>query len=86
MANDRIKIPRFLEGEELPAGYFDPVDPYSDPPKSQYDLKALIQYAREHGKNVVDLSKEEVKPFRIAVSVEEGIIDEEQKTVHGQYK
>ena len=65
MNSDDFQVPKFLESEELPAGYYDPVDPYSDPPKSQYNLKALVNYAKEQGKNVVELSKEEVKPFKI---------------------
>ena len=33
-----IPIPKFLEGEELPPGYFCPPDPYSNPPSSRYDM------------------------------------------------
>ena len=60
-----IKIPRFLEGEQLPAGYFDPPDPYSNPPKSQYNLRAMVNYALQNGKKITELSKEEVRPFLI---------------------
>lgn len=60
-----IKLPKFLEGEELPEGYYDPPDPYREPPKSRYDLRAMIRYAREAGKEVVELTKEEANQFLI---------------------
>ncbi len=61
-----IKIPKFLSEEELPSGYFDSPDPYKDPPSSKYNLRAMVNYALKNGKNVTDLTKEEVKPFLIA--------------------
>ncbi len=60
---DIVRIPKFLEGETLPAGYFEAPDPYSNPPKSQYNIRAMVNYARKQGKQVTDLSKEEVEPF-----------------------
>ncbi len=60
-----IKLPKFLEGEELPEGYYDPPDPHREPPKSRYDLRAMIRYAREAGKEVVELTKEEANQFLI---------------------
>lgn len=58
-----IKIPRFLEGEPLPVGYYDPPNPYANPPKSKYNFRAMVNYAQSKGKKVTDLSKEEVRPF-----------------------
>ena len=58
-----IKIPRFMEGEALPAGYFDAPDPYSNPPKARYNIRAMVNYALKQGKQVTELSKEEVEPF-----------------------
>ena len=58
-----VRIPKFLEGETLPAGYYEAPDPYSNPPKSQYNIRAMVNYARKQGKQVTDLSKEEVEPF-----------------------
>ena len=60
-----IKIPKFLEGESLPHGYFDSPDPYKNPPKSKYNMRAMVNYALKNGKNVTDLTKDEVKPFLI---------------------
>ncbi len=65
-SNDMIRPPKFLEGEELPVGYYDPPDPYQDPPKSKYDLRAMIEYAQKEGKRVTDLTKEEAKAFLIS--------------------
>ena len=61
---NEFTLPKFLEGEPLPPGYFEPVDPYSDPPECNIDLGALMRYADENGKRVVDLTKEEVAQFR----------------------
>ena len=60
---DIVRIPKFLEGETLPAGYYEAPDPYSNPPKSQYNIRAMVNYARKQGNQVTDLSKEEVEPF-----------------------
>lgn len=59
-----ISLPRFLEGEPLPHGYFDPPDPYSDPPLCNIDLGALMKYARTQGKKCWDLTKEEFAQFK----------------------
>ncbi|MBQ6257242.1 MAG: hypothetical protein IJJ60_11685 [Clostridia bacterium] len=60
-----VRIPRFLEGEPLPAGYFDPPNPYADPPVSKYNLRAMVNYALRTGKKVTDLTKEEADQFLI---------------------
>lgn len=60
-----IRVPLFMEGEELPPGYFDSPDPCKNPPKSKYNMRAMVNYALKSGKNVTDLTKEEVKPFLI---------------------
>ncbi len=60
-----IRIPDFLSGEELPPGYFDSPNPYEDPPLTKYNLRAMVNYALQNGRDVTDLTKEEVKPFMI---------------------
>ena len=60
-----IRIPKFLEGEELPSGYFDSPDPYSNPPSSRYNVRAMVNWALKNGKKVTDLTKEEAERFRI---------------------
>ncbi len=57
------RIPAFLEGEPLPPGYFDPVNPYKDAPSRKIRLGALVAYAKKNGKTMWDLTKEEVKRF-----------------------
>ena len=60
-------IPKFLEGEPLPQGYFDEPDPYSVHPSCKIDLHALGKYVKETGKKSGwDLSKEEIKMFESA--------------------
>jgi hypothetical protein len=61
--NDYIKIPKFLEGEPLPKGYFEAPNPYAAPPTRKVKLGELVKYARDNGKKVFDLTKEEVSMF-----------------------
>ena len=63
---DIVRIPKFLEGETLPAGYFESPDPYANPPKSQYNIRAMVNYALKHGKQVTELTKEEARQFLLA--------------------
>ena len=57
------RVPKFLEGEPLPIGYFDPPNPYVSAPTRKVNLSALVAYARKNGKNCWELTKEEVKQF-----------------------
>ena len=58
-------LPTFLEGEPLPAGYYDQPNPYVNAPSCHVDLPALAQYAKNTGKKLCELSKEEVRKFAI---------------------
>ncbi|MBO4474296.1 MAG: hypothetical protein IK020_02335 [Clostridiales bacterium] len=58
-----MPLPKFLEGEKLPVGYFDPPDPYVSAPSCNVDLPALARYAKSVGKKLTELTKEEVKQF-----------------------
>ena len=58
-----VKIPKFMEGEALPEGYYDAPNPYANPPAALYNVRAMVNYALEHGKTVTDLTKEEAKQF-----------------------
>ena len=60
-----IRIPKFLEGEELSSGYFDSPNPYGNPPESEYNIREMVNWAMENGKNVVDITKEEAGRFLI---------------------
>ena len=61
-----VKVPKFMEGDTLPEGYYSVPDPYSDPPDSKYNLRAMVNYARENRKKVADLTKEEAEMFIIS--------------------
>ena len=56
-------LPKFLEGEQLPHGYYDPPDPYGNPPTRKVNLGAMLNYARKKGKRCWNLTKEEVQMF-----------------------
>ncbi len=60
-----VCIPKFLEGEPLPAGYNDSPNPYVNPPATKYNLRALVNYALKAGKKVTELTKEEANQFLI---------------------
>ena len=56
-------LPKFLEGEVLPQGYFEPPNPYKEPPTRKINLGELVAYARKNGKKCWDLTKEEIQQF-----------------------
>lgn len=58
-----MELPKFLEGEPLPAGYYDEPDPYESAPSCNIDLPALSKYARSIDKRITDLTKDEVRRF-----------------------
>ena len=60
-----IKVPKFLEGEKLPDSYFQAPNPYVESPNSKYNLRAMVNYALKHNKEVVDLTKEEAESFLV---------------------
>lgn len=57
------RIPKFLEGETLPDGYFEPVNPYVSAPSRKIRVGDLVAYMKKHGKTMWDLTKEEIKMF-----------------------
>jgi hypothetical protein len=62
--SDRLKVPLFMEGVELPDSFYDPPDPYTMyTPLVKFDLPALSRYARSAGKEIVDITKEEFQLF-----------------------
>ena len=58
-----VKIPKFMEDDTLPEGYNSALDPYSEPPVSKYNLRAMVNYALSHCKKVTDLTKQEAELF-----------------------
>lgn len=57
-------IPKFLEGEPLPPGYFEAPDPFRELVHGNVNLLELSRYAIRNNKRLVDLTKEEVAKFR----------------------
>ena len=64
--------PKFLDGVELPATYYQSPDPYNDAPDCEISLLALSKYVRSRNKRVTDLSCDEVLQFRTPVDEEQG--------------
>lgn len=64
--------PKFLDGVELPAIYYQSPDPYNDAPDCEISLLALSKYVRSRNKRITDLSCEEVLQFRTPVDEEQG--------------
>ena len=64
--------PKFLDGIELPASYYQSPDPYNDSPDCEISLLALSRYTRSRNKRIIDLSCEEVLQFRTPVDEEQG--------------
>ena len=56
-------LPRFIQESEIPKGYYDEINPYANPEPSFIDLPALVAFAKENGKDVAELSYDEVKQF-----------------------
>ena len=64
--------PKFLDGVELPATYYQSPDPYNDAPDCEISLLALSKYVRSRNKRITDLSCDEVLQFRTPVDEEQG--------------
>lgn len=62
MSGTERKIPKFYEGEELPRKYFEPID-INNPPKCYLKLREVTKYAKEHNKEISDLTREEIMMF-----------------------
>ena len=57
--------PKFLEDVTLMPGYYQQPDPYVNAPSCHVNLLELSKYARQCGKKLVELTKEEVQKFSI---------------------
>ena len=62
---ETMSKPKFLENEELPASYNETPDPYKDAPSCNVNLLELSRYARKIGKQLIELTREEVNQFAI---------------------
>lgn len=57
--------PKFLEGVDLPASYYEMPNPYENAPSCHVNLLEMSRYAKRNGKKLVELTREEVKMFSI---------------------
>ena len=57
--------PNFLKSSQLNPSYYEQPNPYVNAPSCHVNLLELSKYAREKGKKLADLSKEEVNQFLI---------------------
>ena len=57
------RIPKFLEGELLPPGFFQPVNPYVSAPTRKINIGKLVAYAKAQGKTQWELTRKEIKMF-----------------------
>lgn len=56
--------PKFLSGK-MNSGYYEKPNPYVNAPSCHVNLLKLSRYAKQKGKKLSELSKEEVKRFSI---------------------
>lgn len=56
--------PNFLENP-MDDGYYETPDPYVNAPSCNIDLLALSRYAKQEGKKLMELTREEVRRFTI---------------------
>ena len=63
--------PKFLDGVELPATYYQSPDHYNDAPDCEISLLALSKYVRSRNKRITDLICDEVLQFRTPVDEEQ---------------
>ena len=54
---------KFWEGRTPAPEYIAAIDPYKDQPSCKYDLKELSRYARKVGKQITELTNDEVARF-----------------------
>lgn len=57
--------PKFLQGVEVDASYYEEPNPYINSSPCNVDLLRLSRYAKDRGKQLIDLTLEEVEQFRI---------------------
>lgn len=57
--------PKFLENTIMQPSYYEQPNPYVNAPSCHVNLLELSRYAKQCGKQLVDLTKEEVQKFSI---------------------
>ena len=59
----KVKMPKYVDQNNLPKGYFDEVNPHARRVASTINIRKLSQYVKEHICDVAEISKEEAKFF-----------------------
>lgn len=62
---EKVKLLRFHEGMKLDESYYAEPDPYKSAPSMNLDLPALARYAKKTGRQIVDMTEEEIDRFAI---------------------
>lgn len=57
--------PKFLENTIIQPSYYEQPSPYANAPSCHVNLLELSRYAKQCGKKLIDLTKEEVQKFSI---------------------
>lgn len=57
--------PKFLENTEIHQSYYEKPNPCVDAPSCHVNLLELSRYAKRYGKNLEELTQEEVEMFSI---------------------
>ena len=57
--------PKFLENDTIQPSYYEQPNPYENAPSCHVNLLELSRYAKQCGKKLIDLTKEEVQKFSI---------------------
>ncbi len=57
--------PKFLENATIQPSYYEQPNPYVNAPSCHVNLLELSRYAKQCGKKLIDLTKEEVQKFSI---------------------
>lgn len=60
--NKKMKPPNFYKDRQPPKGYYDTPDPYAEMNMS-VDLRGIHKFAQKSGKEMTDLSYEEMMRF-----------------------
>ena len=57
--------PKFLENSTTNSSYYEQPNPYMNAPSCHVNLLELSRYAKRYGKNLEELTQEEVEMFSI---------------------
>lgn len=59
----RNKLPKFVDMNNLPDGYYDEYSPLKQRTSSTINIRKLSRYVKEHNCSITEITKEESKFF-----------------------